>query len=396
MPKILTLRPLSDQDINIPSTTGDSHYTEVNEEAADETTYVYDDSQAGWKYDLYGIPDHTTESGPINGVTVFICCYGGHGSDACRTAIKSDSTITSGTSNSPGTTWTTYSETYTTNPADDQPWEWNDIDSLQIGVYLYSYDNKNSDARCTQVYAEVSFNFEAEKSETLALSDTYKKSASLLAKEETLLISVTDFYYSYFFGESLQISSVLTHTGSFNQSKVEEFQFSDSLDVISEKSVFNIGRITLDNCISFDEGEDFNSSLQKNKISSDKKPISVNFRLPLEVWENLRGEISNSGLSLVRFRPFRTSVFKESLFFAVPSVLEIKRKNVLNDVSIKLLPVVEEMISFEKRLINSDFFEKEECSKIPLCSDVSSVESEIVKFIIGEKGKVFPNVGVLK
>jgi hypothetical protein len=136
--------------------------------------------------------------------------------------------------------------------------------------------------------------------------------------------------------------------------------------------------------------------LQKNKISSDKKPISVNLKLTPEVWENLRGEISNSGLSLVRFRPFRTSVFKESLFFAVPSVSEIKRENVLNDVLIKLLPVDRELISFEKRLINSDFFEKEECSKIPLCSDVSSVESEIVKFVIGEKGKVFPNVGVLK
>jgi hypothetical protein len=155
---ILTLRPESDQTTGIPSSTGGSHYTEVDEETADTNTYVYDDSQGGaWKTDLYGLPNHTTEAGTINSVKIYIRCYGGHASDQCRTAIYSDSTQTNGTAHSPGATWTTYDETYTTNPADDQAWTWTDIDNLQAGVGLYSYNNKNSNARCTQVYVEVDY-----------------------------------------------------------------------------------------------------------------------------------------------------------------------------------------------------------------------------------------------
>lgn len=176
---VLTLRPNSDQDIHIPSTTGTSHYTEVDEATPDDADYVYDDSRdAVWKYDLYGIPNHTTEIGIINNVKIYIRCRGGHSSDQCRTAIKSDSTITYGTAHSPGTTNTNYSETYTTNPADSSAWTWTDIDNLQIGVSLYSYDNKYSQAKCSNVYVEIDYTPATRKTKTYNFNSLLKATKS--------------------------------------------------------------------------------------------------------------------------------------------------------------------------------------------------------------------------
>jgi len=67
-----------------------------------------------------------------------------------KPSLKSDTTITDGTQISLTTAYTTSSQQWNTNPADGQPWEWSDIDALQIGISLLS-------AYCSQVYVEVNY-----------------------------------------------------------------------------------------------------------------------------------------------------------------------------------------------------------------------------------------------
>ena len=515
----LKLHPNSDQVTNIPSST-DGHYTAVDEATPNDADYVYDDSQGGsWVYDLYGIPNHTTEIGDISSVTIYTRCYGGHASDHCRTAIKSDSTITYGAAHSPGATWTPYSVTYTTNPADSSSWTWDDVDSLQIGVSLNSYDNKDSDARCSQVYAEVEYYPVIQKSlsESLTIQEKLEKSvdlpfsevisespsnlsslsymksgtpflADVLSKgpnsifrlesevltlydlvgieqpainigivvladvlklgpnfifrseieaselndlvkkdvfgrgilEGVTLTDVLSIGPNFFDrsrgefislndlaeggkwgeeGESVVLTDVLSTGPNFiSHLEKETYSVNDLVNVgIPGKSIFNIGRVTLDDCISLEESEVFSMSLQKYKISAIKKPLSLTLEITPTLLESLKGELSNSDLSLMRFRPLQVSAFEDIWFFAAPVVSAIKRENILNKVSIELLLVDEEAVDFRRKpQKSSDFFDEEKCASLPLLSDVSSTESEIIRFYIGEKSIVFPSIGVLK
>ena len=127
-----------------------SHYDKVDEVTADATTYV-----AGTGYDLYGIPDHTTESGVINYVKIFyrVLAYSqyGGGYGYSKPAIKTGGTIYYGTQITVADWWTTYNYTWNTNPQTGVAWTWDDIDALQIGIAIMG------NVYCTQVYIEVNY-----------------------------------------------------------------------------------------------------------------------------------------------------------------------------------------------------------------------------------------------
>lgn len=78
-------------------------------------------------------------------------------SNVAKIAIKSGSTIyeSAEKSLSATSTWETISQEWATNPADSQPWDWSDIDALQIGVGLKA--SSGGYTRCTQVYVEVDY-----------------------------------------------------------------------------------------------------------------------------------------------------------------------------------------------------------------------------------------------
>ena len=66
-----------------------------------------------------------------------------------------------GTPNSLTDNYATHSYQWSTNPADNEAGEWDDIDALQIGVEIY-YDGatgKSPQIYCTQVYVEVDYNY---------------------------------------------------------------------------------------------------------------------------------------------------------------------------------------------------------------------------------------------
>jgi hypothetical protein len=155
-----TLRPNAAGDETALSpypNSGEANWEDVDEETPDEgDTRVY---KTGTSYtrDLYNLPSHSVGSGTINFIKIYFRCQRPGSGTSCRAepSLKSDGVVTDGTEVTLTSSYTTYSEQWSTNPADSQPWEWTDIDALQIGVRLKG-DGTNP-ARCTQVYVEVDY-----------------------------------------------------------------------------------------------------------------------------------------------------------------------------------------------------------------------------------------------
>lgn len=140
-------------ELNRYPDTGEENWEDVDEAEADEdSTYVFSTPKTTFD-DLYNLPPHSG-SGTINFIKLYFRLKATFSGLSYIPIIKSNSTVTEGTSGTSPTSWDTYSQQWNTNPADDQPWEWADIDALQIGIRISGglYEN-----RCTQIYVEVDY-----------------------------------------------------------------------------------------------------------------------------------------------------------------------------------------------------------------------------------------------
>jgi len=173
-----TLRPnAAGDECNIFNEAGaacPNHYQNVDEDPPDEyTTHVKGGEwgdPAGWCRDLYNTEDSGVGAGTINHITVHAYCLADVGvptNTSLKIAIKSgtdngapdtvdesaEKTLTG------GITWTDYSNQWATNPATTNPWTWEEIDRLQIGVALRSnkFPTAGGDSICTQVYVVVDY-----------------------------------------------------------------------------------------------------------------------------------------------------------------------------------------------------------------------------------------------
>ena len=138
---------------------GGHNWDRVDEASTDEDdTYVKILMDTD-KRDLYSLPA-SSGSGTINFIKVYFRCklidMGGAQGQA-KASIKSNSTVTDGDWKDPlDYSWHTYSQQWNTNPAPPgtDAWTWDDIDALQIGVFLTCLDQE---IRCTQVYVVVHY-----------------------------------------------------------------------------------------------------------------------------------------------------------------------------------------------------------------------------------------------
>ena len=161
-PETETLRPNAQGSYEECSNSGDyPNYECVDEVSSDgATTYVYSSGGATLK-DTYNIQNHSEGMGAIDSVTVYArarAYYSGSCADMRMQIIaRTHSTNYYGNMITliGNAGWDTYSETWTTNPNTGQPWTWDEIDDLQIGIKLY--DDGYGYPQCTQVYAEVTY-----------------------------------------------------------------------------------------------------------------------------------------------------------------------------------------------------------------------------------------------
>jgi hypothetical protein len=166
------LTPVTDTVILRPDAAGDetgidtqypasgAHWEKVDEETSDDdSTYVATDN-ATWEEDLYNTDDHSTQTaaGTINYVKVYMVCRATANTTetTAYVHIKTNGATYNGTEETLTTDYATFSYQWNTNPQTSSAWTWSEIDALQIGVGLRR-PVVNEFARCTQVYAEVSF-----------------------------------------------------------------------------------------------------------------------------------------------------------------------------------------------------------------------------------------------
>ncbi len=151
---IETLRPNAvgdEEGISQATSPSGRHWEDVDEVIADDTLTNVVNTTTVWERDLYNIPAHTTGSDQINFVKIYLRCWRYLTGDvAGRPALKSNGVVTDGTTIVLPSAPTTYSEQWSTNPSTGVPWEWSEIDALQIGISLMK-------GFCTQVYVEVDY-----------------------------------------------------------------------------------------------------------------------------------------------------------------------------------------------------------------------------------------------
>lgn len=140
--------------------TGDAtNYTYIDETITDEfLTCVRMAAYLDYK-DAYNIPDHTTESGTINSVSILLRAKEWMEGDTgyATPFIYLDLTYNYGTEFNPNNTqWTDYKYTWTSNPTDSTVWTWADIDEIQVGVRCNSH-GLNLETYITQLYAIVNY-----------------------------------------------------------------------------------------------------------------------------------------------------------------------------------------------------------------------------------------------
>lgn len=120
----------------------------------EDTTFVYNGSTAV-KYDLYDLPDHTTESGTINYIQVYARAKTHNATpdsvDSFKIIISEDNcaNVYKSADKNLMTSYRTYNNVWTVNPRSTVTWTWSDIDNLEIGIECQSPNYVKTDKTLT-------------------------------------------------------------------------------------------------------------------------------------------------------------------------------------------------------------------------------------------------------
>jgi len=154
------LYPESDNSTAIPNINPGSpvtHFDKVDDSKNspdDDTTYVKSNGNITTYTDIYNLTD-TTGSGYITSVVVCIRVKeaGGDGVSAATKIVVDGTTYTA--SKTPTASYTTFSESYSTNPKTGEEWTWAELDALKAGVSVTGHDYTPTYVYCTQVFVVV-------------------------------------------------------------------------------------------------------------------------------------------------------------------------------------------------------------------------------------------------
>ncbi|NMB82938.1 MAG: hypothetical protein GYA14_14090 [Ignavibacteria bacterium] len=177
---VITLRPTSDGDskeCSIYPTSPTTHYDKVDEATSDsDSTYIYASSMLDIisKLDLFNKPDITGNL-KISQVKVYAKAKKQSGTTATYQvclSIKIGGTVYNSSFSTTTTSYANYSNVWTTNPYTGNPWNWEDINNLQIGATIKVGGNSEVVQRVhiTQIWAEVTTNIEITSTKNLNFS----------------------------------------------------------------------------------------------------------------------------------------------------------------------------------------------------------------------------------
>ncbi|MBA7483253.1 hypothetical protein ES707_18764 [subsurface metagenome] len=154
---IETLRPVANgtfQEHNYQYPAEGEHYDKINEVTPDDSArYIGARHTYSALTDTFVIPPHQQGNGLINSVTV----YGRFRNAALQNGRQSVVVYTHGTLFSYNfgvlpSAWTTQGYSWDINPYTGEPWTWEEIDNLEIGII-----DRYHGTYCSQVYVEVDY-----------------------------------------------------------------------------------------------------------------------------------------------------------------------------------------------------------------------------------------------
>lgn len=192
-----TVRPNAAGDetlISVQYPATGAHWDKVDEATSDvDSTYVETNSWTEQE-DLYNVNNHSTGSGNINYVRVYMVARN-TGTDPDRESayihIKTNGVEYNGSLQTLTTSYAPYSYQWNNNPQTGNPWTWTEIDNLQAGVGLRAPKSSGPPGgryvRCTQVYVEVNYTPITYYSRGTITSINLLSSANVA--------SIDDFYY---------------------------------------------------------------------------------------------------------------------------------------------------------------------------------------------------------
>ncbi len=154
----LVLRPSADGIVNDWTVSGAANNWQAVDEADPhdgDTTYVWTDTTGHSDWDMYDVPDHTTETGTIQQVTVYAVARKTVGGDTVkfRCGINASGGECRWIENLT-TSYVTYSHTFKTYPTSGEAWTWDDVDNMQPTIEGYVVTGAGQ-IRVTQCYAVV-------------------------------------------------------------------------------------------------------------------------------------------------------------------------------------------------------------------------------------------------
>ena len=203
---------ISEQEPN----TGE-HWEKVDDSTSDDDSTYVATSNENWQEDLYSTANHTTGSGTINYVRVYMVARatGAPLQTGAYVHIKTNNLEANGTAVTVTESYAPYYYQWDTNPQTGEAWTWDEIDALQIGVGLRASRTTGGPAgkytRCTQVYAEV--NYTTSTYNTLGTLT----STNLLSGESVISIDSFDYNASAIpSGTSLKVQFSQDNTNWYN------------------------------------------------------------------------------------------------------------------------------------------------------------------------------------
>ena len=154
---VLALRPNGDYSVALTRSTGSDNYALVDEAVLETGDYVYRTPNS-YAADIYGLPNHTTESGVISKVTLKAYLHRTGSASTCYAmlSVEMGGTRYDGDEITVTTTNTLYTVEHTTNPNTGSAWTWQNIDDLVAGCRLKS-TGLGAECRCYQFWVEVDY-----------------------------------------------------------------------------------------------------------------------------------------------------------------------------------------------------------------------------------------------
>jgi len=155
-----------------------NHWDKVDEAIADEDSTILWIAQNSYELDLFNL-ENSSGSGVINSLIVYARVRGEGDEEieeymqpCFKIAIKTNGTVYEDTARTPVSSFLVYSKEWANNPNTGNAWTWDEVNSLQAGIFLRK---SFFETICTQIYVGIDYDLIGDRFYPKAFTSSYRK-----------------------------------------------------------------------------------------------------------------------------------------------------------------------------------------------------------------------------